>query len=431
MSIAPFFDLVKQIHDPLAPRGSRRGLTSVCSAHPLVLEAALGRAARLGEPVLIEATCNQVNQEGGYTGMTPVDFLDLLRGIAEKVGCPSDLILAGGDHLGPSPWKTLPADEALSRAGDMVEAYARAGFVKLHLDASMGCAGESAALADDIVAARVCALAARAEAVAPGRVVYVIGTEVPVPGGAAEALDHLTPTSPSAAAETLRLHETVFRAALGDEVWSRVIALVVQPGVEFGVEEVALYDRDRARSLSDVLGGMPGRIFEAHSTDYQTGVGLRALVEDGFALLKVGPGLTFALREALYALDALRGALLPQQESLRDVMERVMLHDSSHWAGHYEGSPSQLTVLRHYAWSDRIRYYWPKPEAGEAVDTLFSQLADIGMPDPLIRQFLPTLFARLRSGGIAREPQVIVIAAVTDVLDMYGAACTPESGKGV
>jgi D-tagatose 6-phosphate 4-epimerase len=50
--------------------GDRVGLTSVCSAHPIVVEAALRQGKADDSPVLIEATCNQVNHQGGYTGMT-------------------------------------------------------------------------------------------------------------------------------------------------------------------------------------------------------------------------------------------------------------------------------------------------------------------------------------------------------------------------
>ncbi|NVN11007.1 class II D-tagatose-bisphosphate aldolase non-catalytic subunit, partial [Nguyenibacter vanlangensis] len=253
--------------------------------------------------------------------------------------------------------------------------------------------------------------------------VYVIGTEVPVPGGAAEALDHLRPTDPDAAGATLAVHRALFTRTLGAEAWSRVIGLVVQPGVEFGVEEVAIYDRPRARALSATLGAMPGRIFEAHSTDYQPLPALRALVEDGFALLKVGPGLTFALREALYGLDAIRSVLMPGQESLREVMERVMLRDPSQWRGHYDGDASKLALLRHYAYSDRIRYYWPRSEAAEAVETLFGQLEETGLPDPLLSQYLPVQYERIRAGALSRAPRAIVVAAVDEVLALYDRAC--------
>ena len=68
---------------------------------------------------------------------------------------------------------------------------------------------------------------------------------------------------------------------------------------------------------------MPGLVFEAHSTDYQPPESLSRLVIDGFAILKVGPGLTFALREALYALDEIAAALYPgwREHSLMTEME--------------------------------------------------------------------------------------------------------------
>ena len=118
--------------------GEVRGLTSVCSAHPWVIEAALSAPGEA--KVLIEATCNQVNQEGGYTGMTPADFRGFVEANRPAAGLPASRLILGGDHLGPNPWKHLPAEEAMQRAEAMVAAYVEAGFAKIHLDASMGCA---------------------------------------------------------------------------------------------------------------------------------------------------------------------------------------------------------------------------------------------------------------------------------------------------
>ena len=97
-------------------RGEHLGITAVCSAHPLVIEAALRLAGSGDRTVLIEATCNQVNQDGGYTGMTPAAFREFVEGIAGKVGFDTGRIVLGGDHLGPNPWKGLPADEAMAKA---------------------------------------------------------------------------------------------------------------------------------------------------------------------------------------------------------------------------------------------------------------------------------------------------------------------------
>ncbi len=69
-------------------RPGPRGIPSICSAHPLVIEAAMLRAHREKAPVLIEATCNQVNQDGGYTGMTPEDFTRFVGAIADRIEFP-------------------------------------------------------------------------------------------------------------------------------------------------------------------------------------------------------------------------------------------------------------------------------------------------------------------------------------------------------
>lgn len=65
----PLLDLVAA-----QKRGQPEGIYSVCSAQQFVLEAGMRQAAADGSQLLIEATCNQVNQFGGYTGMTPADF---------------------------------------------------------------------------------------------------------------------------------------------------------------------------------------------------------------------------------------------------------------------------------------------------------------------------------------------------------------------
>src|SRR5258708_12588694 len=68
--------------------GAGGGIHSVCSSHPLVIEAALREAKRRGRYALIEATSNQVNQFGGYTGMTPVDFRHYVAAIPQRPALP-------------------------------------------------------------------------------------------------------------------------------------------------------------------------------------------------------------------------------------------------------------------------------------------------------------------------------------------------------
>lgn len=405
-------------------RGNPRGITSVCSAHPVVIEAALRLARRLERPALIEATCNQVNQDGGYTGMTPQDFRDFVERIATDADCADVEIVLGGDHLGPNPWKSLPADAALEKADAMIAAFAAAGFTKLHLDCSMGCKGEPVALADGETAIRAARLAAIAEANAVGdiRPVYVIGTEVPVPGGATEALDgdHLQITTPEAVEKTYAVHRAAFAARDLADAFDRVIALVVQPGVEFGHSDVIQFDPGKAAALTASLRDYPGLVFEAHSTDYQSADNLAALVQGGFAILKVGPWLTFALREALYGLDAVADVLdqSPPRGRLMQAMEDVMQAAPGNWERYYEGSDRQRWLQRHFSLSDRIRYYWPDPRARDAVAEMMARLDGVDIPGPLARQYLPHVSDE--AGSVRAGPALI--AAVEDVLSRYEAA---------
>jgi D-tagatose 6-phosphate 4-epimerase len=403
------------------------GVTSVCTAHPLVIEAALLHAGRSGRRALIEATCNQVNQEGGYTGMTPADFRAFVEAIAAQVGFDPSRIILGGDHLGPNPWKHLPADEAMQRARTMIDAYARAGFTKLHLDTSMGCAGESAALSDEITAGRAASLAQAAESAAGDGQdpIYIIGTEVPVPGGAQHALDSLTVTRPEAALRTVEAHRRAFTALGLEKAFARAIGVVVQPGVEFSGAEVVAYQPEKARRLAASLAKMPEFVFEAHSTDYQPAAALAALVRDGFAILKVGPWLTFALREALYALDSIAQVLCaaPAEEGLPAAMEALMLREPENWREYYEGSADELRVQRHFSFSDRIRYYWARPEAQAAVDRLFARLGERVIPEPLISQYLGVLYSAVADGALPARPRELAIAAVRRILARYDRAC--------
>jgi D-tagatose-1,6-bisphosphate aldolase subunit GatZ/KbaZ len=408
-----------------------RGITSVCSAHPLVIEATLRHAARRGDVVLIEATCNQVNQEGGYTGMKPVDFRAFIECIATEVGFPANRIILGGDHLGPNPWRKLAAEDAMARAEAMVTAYVEAGFEKLHLDTSMGCAGEPVALADELTAARAARLAKAAEEAArrSGRrlPVYVIGTEVPPPGGATHALDELEITRREAALRTLDVHRWAFAEAGVSPALERVIAIVVQPGVEFGNANVALYRPERAQNLISALDEMKGLLFEAHSTDYQPTAALSALVDGGFAILKVGPGLTFALREALYGLDAIAGILGDGRpgSGLAAAMEEIMLAEPSHWAGHYGGTADEQRLQRHFSYSDRIRYYWPDARAAAAVDELLARLPD-EIPETLISQHLARLYPGVVEKRVAPRARDLCLAAVDAALAPYAAATAPR-----
>lgn len=416
--------------------GEPVGIYSVCSAERSVLRAAMIQARRDGVIVLIEATTNQVNQFGGYTGMTPPDFRSFVHSIADEVGLPAARIALGGDHLGPHVWRSRGSDAAMRLARDLVRDYVLAGFTKIHLDASMRLADDppDRPLDEATVAERAADLCAVAEATAAllpadaPRPVYVVGSEVPIPGG--ELADSGAPAVTSVDAIKRTLDETrraFARHGVADAL-ERVLALVTQPGVEFGDAVVFEYDDLAAAALSSRTPDRAPFVYEAHSTDYQTEDALRRMVRDHFAVLKVGPGLTFALRETLFALQAIEGEWLMHRRGivpsrLRETLQRVMQEHPEHWRPYFHGDEDELRFARDFSFSDRSRYYWPQPEVRASVELLVDNLSAHPVPLTLLSQYLPVQYLAVREGTLANDPRALIGAGIGVVVDAYARAC--------
>lgn len=415
---------------------SRIGIYSCCSANEYVLRAAMKRAGDIDEFLLIEATANQVDQFGGYTGMKPEDFVRFVRRLAEQESFPEEKLILGGDHLGPLTFSNLPKEKAMQNAEELVRYYISAGFTKIHLDTSMKLLTDSNdhRLTDEVIAqrgARLCKACEEAfakrqnqypDALPP---VYVIGSEVPIPGGAQEEEDSVQVTTGAAARATLDSFKSAFLALGLEQAWDRVVGLVVQPGVEFGDGAVFEYKRNAARELTAILQDNTKIVFEAHSTDYQTQKCLRELVEDGFAILKVGPALTFAFREALFALELIERELnqirpfLPGVSDFRNVLEVEMLTDHSKWKNHYHGTDHELRFERAFSFSDRARYYFPEPNVTRAIDTLIENLSGRQIPLTLLSQYLPAQYKRVREKKIENRPLTLIKDRIGDCIDDY------------
>jgi len=405
--------------------GTARGIYAVCSAHPLVLDAAFAQASADKSLLLIEATCNQVNQDGGYTGMTPVGFRDYVRSLAATAGLAVDRIILGGDHLGPNPWRSLPAHAAMEKACVLVRDFALAGFAKIHLDASMRCLGDPAVLSDEEIAERAARLCAVAEDATADTA--IIGTEVPTPGGAQGELE-IAVTTTASVEKTLAVHRQAFERHGLSSAWERVVGVVVQPGVEFGDESVADYIPAHATKLSQWILNAEGIVFEAHSTDYQAGDSLQQLVLDHFAILKVGPELTFALREAVFGLACVEQEWIAdaRHSNIRATLDRVMTESPANWQGYYHGDAHHLRIARAYSLSDRIRYYWPNAEVSAALSLLMENLAAHPAPLPLLAQYLPVQAQAVRQREIEDNPRAIILHRIRQTLARYARACGAE-----
>ena len=407
--------------------GKRKGIYSVCSANRLVLEAAFAQAAQDRSLLLIEATCNQVNQEGGYTGLTPAQFRDYVYAIAKEANFSTERLILGGDHLGPNPWRSQSAAIAMEKACAMVAAYVEAGFAKIHLDASMPCSDDPQRLASEKIAeraARLCDAAEFAAQDSSGKPVYVIGTEVPTPGGAQEEME-IEVTTIASLQETLDVHHQAFSRKNLLPAWERTIGVVVQPGVEFGNETVADYVPEKSSHLAAFIVQRKGIVFEAHSTDYQTAESLRQLVRDHFGILKVGPELTFMMRAAIFGLACIEEEWIAkeQRSDIRAIIERVMVKHPENWKAYYHGNESQKKIARAYSLSDRVRYYWPNEEISAALARLIQNLQKNPAPLPLVAQYLPRQADAIRAGTIQNKPTAIIHHKIQETLLRYSDAC--------
>lgn len=412
--------------------GQAVGIYSCCSANEYVIKAVLKRGKEDNSCVLIESTANQCDQNGGYTGMTPRDFRDFVYRIADEMNFDCTKLFLGGDHLGPLTFAYKNEEEAMLDAEELIRCYVSAGFTKIHIDTSMRVASDdkNTRLSDEIIAARGARLAKVAEetyaklkeenpdAIEP---VYIVGSEVPIPGGAQGGADEgVQVTRVEDFEATLEAFKKAFEKENLEKAWGNVIAVVVQPGVEEKDAGCTEYDRTKAKELCAAIRKYDNIVFEGHSTDYQTKIKLRELVEDGVAILKVGPGLSFAMREALFSLAHIENILYKEKSShLMDVLEEAMLEEPKHWQKHYVGTEEEIALKRRYSFSDRCRYYMPNEKVAKARETMIHNLRKTGVPLNLLSQFMPIQYTKVREGVLVNDPEELIVDRIGNTVDEY------------
>ena len=244
------------------------------------------------------------------------------------------------------------------------------------------------------------------------------GSEVPVPGGETGRHATLAVTTPEAARRTLDLHRTAFAARGLDDAFGRVVGLVTQPGVDFGNDQIIGYQRAPAAGLAASAVALGGPLFEAHSTDYQTVGALGHLVRDHFAILKVGPELTFAYRQAVMALERLEALMGLAPSGVTDALLAAMRARPADWRAYVEDGPRETTLML-FGLSDRLRYYWPDAAVQQAQARLFAALRQ-ARPEPgLVAQVTGGLVAATDPASL---PETVIRRMVGAVVQKYRTA---------
>lgn len=145
------------------------------------------------------------------------------------------------------------------------------------------------------------------------------------------------------------------------------------------------------------------------------------MVEDGIAILKVGPALTFGLREALFALSRVEEELVPEEKRahFEDVLIGAMLENPKNWQKHYHGSEDEIAFARKYSYSDRCRYYIGDEKVQGAIDKLIENLSVIEIPMNIIHQYLPKQYDKIVNGELDKTPLAMIKDGVVQYMEDY------------
>lgn len=393
----------------------RKGVYSICSSNIYVIEAALEVAKEKDDYILIEVTPHQVNQYGGYSGMTPEDFKNLVRRLVKEKDIGEERVILGGDHIGPLPWQKESSSMAMKKAKELVKAFIESGYQKIHIDCSMPLGDDPYVLGHEVIAKRSRELIEVAEETAKNfnlKPVYIIGTDVPKAGGGEE--EGITTV------EEFKKSITAFKRFFKDMpwIWDRIVGFVIMLGIGFNYDSVFPYERERTREIiKEVL--REGLFVEAHSTDYQTKESLKNMVEDGIRILKVGPALTSAFRRAVFLLSVIEDEFIEKNKrsDIKNVLLDLMLKDDKHWKNYYKESDN-IKFDIWYNLLDRVRYYWEYKPVKEALDILIKNFSS-GIDMRFIYQYFYDSYFLIRDGKLRNDPVDLVKYEIKRVLDDY------------
>lgn len=365
-----------------------RTLFECCAAHEV--------------PIAIEASSNQVNQDGGYTGISAADFSQWIGRLSAEYGVSSDRIVLSGAHLGPKPWNHLAPKDALDKTINLVKDFAAAGFRKIHLDTPAACNEEQHPDLQVLATrtARLCEIAEK-HSPCPDQLVYVLSALSAQPIHESDSLINAYSVPPATSAEQLSETVAAYQEAFIKQglrhVWSKVVSIDALPGIGFDHFSVYPLDDAATKQLSAAILKHDGLSLSATSADYQSSSDLSTLLGNHFVFLKAGPELTFKMREAIFAL-----ATIAQQIAGTDtpdivaVIEAAINEHPADWAPYFTGDIAIHKQLHHYSFTDRLRYYWNFPDVRSQVLKFISNLESVKLPEALVSQhFLAREFGAL------------------------------------
>ncbi|MBQ7458270.1 MAG: class II D-tagatose-bisphosphate aldolase, non-catalytic subunit [Bacteroidales bacterium] len=372
--------LLQRIDQLQKETGIPRTIFAACPNSPTVIRASLRAAKRNNAPIYFAATLNQIDCDGGYTGMTQEAFVRTVRFETERVNFTGPVIVAI-DHGGPwlkdkqrtEKWST---EDAMNGVKKSFEAAVLAGYDLIHVDPTVDINVPKGQTIDiHLVAKRTVELIAHVEkfrkekGIAP--ISYEVGTEE-VHGGLADE------TTFDTFIHDLKLG--LVGAGLPD-VWPCFI--VGKVGTDL---DTTIFDGEVARRLTAKVRPL-GSYIKGHYTDDVANPEEYPLC--GMGAANVGPEFTMGEYRALCELEELEKKLEAEGKvavlsNMRDTLI-AEVHDSHRWEKwlHEDELGNDLTELtpdrQDWIVATCCRYIWQQPRTLAARGFLYDNLCRLGI----------------------------------------------------
>lgn len=372
----PLMDFILiRIREIESQTGVKRTVFAACPNSISVIRAALKSAKRCNAPIKFAATLNQVDLDGGYTGLTHSGFVKTIRLHARNLNVKSPVIIAI-DHGGP--WlKDLQRtekwtfDKAMTAVKKSFEAAIEAGFDLIHVDPTIDITLKpDQNISIEVVAERTIELITHTEKFRSlnnyPRISYEVGTEE-VHGGLADLRIFK---------RFLELLKQGLKKENLTDVWPCFV--VGKVGTDL---HTSTFDPSVARELSEIARSY-GSLIKGHYSDNVTNP--EAYPESGMGAANVGPEFTGKEYDALVELEDLQDLLSAEgrigkpANMKKELWEAVI--KSGRWKKwlHDGESPDNFCSAskerQEWLVKTGCRYIWEDPEVVSARTQLYRNL---------------------------------------------------------
>jgi D-tagatose-1,6-bisphosphate aldolase subunit GatZ/KbaZ len=348
-----------------AARRREATLLAVCPNSAAVTRAAIEAAAEGDFPLMLAATLNQVDLDGGYTGWTPADLSRFVGDVIESRRLDVDVALCL-DHGGQFQ-KDLHAidrwsfERATIAVRNSIEACIDAGYELLHIDPTMSEDGQP--LSAETIIERTVDLIAHAEAYRrrrnSGAIAYEVGPDEYHSG--LTSVDHLS--------RYLDLLRAALAGAGLGEIWPTFV--VGRLGTELHTDFV---DSEAGRRMVELVNE-EGAFIKGHYTDYVANPALYRSMGVGAA--NIGPELTQVEYEALEDVEREASSMGAGTGLMTEIRRAV--EGSGRWRKWVDPRVSQLDDVpgAHREWLIKTgaRYVWTHPSVVAARRDLMDRSA--------------------------------------------------------